>query len=762
MSVKSRLLIIYLLLIATVATGIAISFWVSHERKNTNLSVDIAGRQRMLTQLISKEILLYKSSPDEQSKRKIEQLSDLFEKSLSALQNGGQVVRGIDDASRKITVEIQASPSPAQDFIEKVFEAWPKTRTVIDNFLNKQSYTHSDSKQIISELSTILKDSDRIVHALVKAHDANESEILIVSLVFGLVGLFMIISLVRSQGFEIQNIIDQLADSQNRLDIALDTGKLGVWDIDFSTNRHFSSDREKEIYGLSSTEAHDRDTWLEQVHEQDRELVVTSGQRIRSGETQDYNLEFRIFTKNGELRWVNSVGRVAKRDAQGKALRMIGIVADVTEQKQYQENQSRLLKELNFQKYALDQHAIVTESNSEGLITYVNDLFCEVSGYSREELIGQNHRIVKSGIHPTSFYKEMWDTILKGNTWHSEVCNKRKDGSFYWVHATIVPFLDSDGDPIKFISIRTDITQRKLAEREVGFQKFALDQHAIVSIADPKGRITYINDLFCEVSGYPREELMGHDHRIVNSGTHPKEFFKNLWDTIIKGDVWHGEVCNRKKDGDLYWVNATIVPFLDEQKQPQRFVSIRTDITEQKLAEEQIRHMAMTDALTGLSNRPAFDQKLDDALKQSKRHGHNVCLLMLDLDKFKPVNDTYGHPAGDALLIAVAKRLNEHVREVDTVARLGGDEFAVILNGVTQPEDAMIVANKYVEALCDPFDLGDVIVQIGTSVGVACFPVHAQDKAELVKNADTALYAAKEAGRNTARCHESGAEIHTS
>ncbi|MCV2368940.1 PAS domain-containing hybrid sensor histidine kinase/response regulator [Roseateles oligotrophus] len=241
----------------------------------------------------------------------------------------------------------------------------------------------------------------------------------------------------------------------------------------------------------------------------------------------------------------------------------------------------------------LNQHAIVSVADRAGRITAVNDAFCTISGYSREELIGANHRIVNSGEQSAEFWVDMWADISSGRPWRHEVCNRAKNGSLYWVDTVVAPLLGADGEVEKYISIRTDISRSKTdalklsaALRDSQALLSTLHLHAIVSVADRAGRITEVNDAFCAISGYSREELIGANHRIVNSGEQSAEFWVDMWADISSGRPWRHEVCNRAKNGSLYWVDTVVAPLQGADGRVEKYISIRTDISAHKFAQQ--------------------------------------------------------------------------------------------------------------------------------------------------------------------------------
>ena len=308
------------------------------------------------------------------------------------------------------------------------------------------------------------------------------------------------------------------------------------------------------------------------------------------------------------------------------------------------------------------------------------------------------------------------------------------------------------GGLILLLGMRLLLTNRRLAAARARDHLLVSALEAVgngVIITDTEARIEWANTAFETLTGFQPDEALGRRAgELVKSGQQDQQFYSDMWNTILAGEVWRGEVVNRRKDGSLYDEELTISPVKDESGVILRFVGVKHDITERKQSEERTRHLAQYDVLTDLPNRALLSDRLQQAITAARRDKTGLALMLIDLDKFKPINDTLGHDVGDLLLKEVARRIQACVRESDTVARIGGDEFVVLLRTVAHEPDAKAVAEKIRHELNQPFALAGQSLSISSSTGIALYPEHGSEEIELSKNADIAMYHAKECGRD--------------
>jgi diguanylate cyclase (GGDEF)-like protein/PAS domain S-box-containing protein len=294
------------------------------------------------------------------------------------------------------------------------------------------------------------------------------------------------------------------------------------------------------------------------------------------------------------------------------------------------------------------------------------------------------------------------------------------------------------------IAQEAELTQEQLQVQITALQAAA---NGIV-ITDKTGTIQWVNPAFTQLTGYTEVEVVGQKTSVLKSGEHAPDFYKELWETVLAGNVWQGTMVNRRKDGTFYIEEQTITPVRSKEGEISRFIAIKQDVSDRVRAQEKMEYLATHDPLTKLPNYTLFYDRLDHAIQKANRIDAVIGVLFLDLDGFKIVNDTFGHASGDALLKEIAGRLQATIRESDTVARVGGDEFTLILEELDKPEDAGKVANKLLGVLTDPYPIQGHEICIGASVGVSVYPRDAVDAATLVNNADKAMYKAKQAGKN--------------
>jgi diguanylate cyclase (GGDEF)-like protein/PAS domain S-box-containing protein len=535
---------------------------------------------------------------------------------------------------------------------------------------------------------------------------------------------------------------------------------------------------------------------------------------------------------------------------------------------------------------AVEQNpATIFITDLDGCIEYVNAMFVETTGYSREEAIGQNARILAPETTDESAYRALWKTISSGHNWQGDMQNQRRDGTLYWERVLISPIKDRDGTVTNFMAIKenvtelreimvrlqesesrfrgamsvmveglailspegvfifgnraaeeflgcvdtgligkkpldlelemlrddgslcppeimpsfisrhegrevrgfvmghryangtvrwfqisssplrggktehfgvvltlSDITDRRLAEEQLKLADAAIRYSGEgILVTDADQRIISVNPAFVAVTGYSAEEVTGKTPAVFSSNRHDESFFETMREILDSTGHWQGEVWNHRKNGEIYpeWLGVSEVRKSDGR--PKYFVYIFSDMTERNETQQRIEFLAHHDPLTGLPNRLLLRDRVEQARAQATRMQSRVALMFLDLDRFKTINDSLGHPVGDVLLKEVVERLRSCVRESDTVSRQGGDEFIILLNDVRDSEAVSRVADKIHVRMSEPFVIRDNSLITSFSIGIALFPDDGEDFDSLLQKADTAMYHAKESGRNSHR-----------
>jgi len=323
------------------------------------------------------------------------------------------------------------------------------------------------------------------------------------------------------------------------------------------------------------------------------------------------------------------------------------------------------------------------------------------------------------------------------------------DGSRRLFELEATPLLDEYGGFKGVIETSRDITERVQAEERLRKLSQAVEQSPVsVIITDITGAIEYVNPKFEEVTGYLLDEVRGHNPRVLKSGHTAAAEYRDLWDTIMHGDIWRGEFLNRRKNGELFWEYASISPIRNADGEVDHFLAVKEDITVRKEYEQRLLHQESYDALTELPNRVLAADRVGQAVVHARREGRSVGVVSMDLDNFKNINDSLGHGSGDALLLQLARRLVAAMREGDTVARVGGDEFLMVLADLATAEDVERVLDKMRAVFERPFLMEDKSIYMTPSIGVTVAPDDSEDVHILLRNADAAMHRAKELGRN--------------
>jgi len=488
-----------------------------------------------------------------------------------------------------------------------------------------------------------------------------------------------------------------------------------------------------------------RVSFAHRIHPEDRDQVWQDVQAALA-EKRPFQLLYRIITADGRTRWMWEQGE-GVHGPSGELLRLEGFVNDISErvlaERALRQSEDRLRK-----VFDASSMIISVSHLADGRYLDVNPAFLRTGGWTREEVIGR-----------TSFDLGVWtdnrdrerlvERLRREGAIHDmEFAFRMKSGDVRYLLCGIEPIRIEGVDCLLLVG--QDITERKKAENQMQKLSHALEQTAdAVMITDRQGAIEYVNPTFEEVTGYRFAETLGRQPSLLKSGRQGAGFYDNLWKTILAGEVFNDVFINRRKDGSLYYEEKTITPLTDADGRITHFVATGKDITERMQTQERLAYMAQHDPLTELPNRTLLIDRLKQSLAGARWRARRTAVLFVDLDRFKTINDTLGHEVGDRLLQQLAERFQHSVREGDTVARFGGDEFVILLDDVASEDDVAGVAQKVLDALDAPFQVDDRTLYVTASIGVSLFPGDGEDASTLLKNADIAMYRAKEMGKNT-------------
>ncbi|MDI1310063.1 MAG: EAL domain-containing protein [Methylotenera sp.] len=435
-------------------------------------------------------------------------------------------------------------------------------------------------------------------------------------------------------------------------------------------------------------------------------------------------------------------------DADGSIIGVLGIGHDITERKQAEETLQA--SQQQFRDLVDSTSGIVWEADAKTFsFTFISQEAERLLGFAVADWSRPGFWV--EHLHPDD--RSWAPEYCASCTGRAEAHNFEyrfiaKDGRTVWLH-DMVKVVVEDGSPRWLRGVMMDITASKQAEEKLSLAASVFtNARECILITDAFGSIIEVNDTFSLVTGYSREEAIGQNPRMLQSGRQSPEFYAEMWKSLLEKGHWYGEVWNRRKNGKVYAELLTISAVQNTAGQVQNYVALFTDITAMKEHQSQLEHIAHYDALTNLPNRVLLADRLSQAMVQCQRHQQSLAVAFLDLDGFKEVNDAHGHNVGDELLITLSQRMKEALREDDTLARIGGDEFVAVLPDLAKVEDCQPVLDRLLQVAADPVTVGEIELKVTASIGVAIYPQDHVDADHLLRHADQAMYVAKQAGKN--------------
>jgi len=593
---------------------------------------------------------------------------------------------------------------------------------------------------------------------------------------YGVVQILIVVLTVLLTNFLLRTFVARL-DELKRLGAELETSRnLLQTIIDTAPIRVFWKDRNLRYMGCNPAFAHDAGlgSTAQMVGKLDTELgwrdhaedYARDDRRVMNSGMPKFSYDEQQTTPGGRLIWLRT-SKVPLRNAANEVVGVLGIYEDITLRKHAEfaltASEGRARDLANMLRMLCDNVPdMIWAKDLQNRYMFANKAMCEqlLCATDTNEPLGKDDMFFALRARAEQPDNPQWHTFgelcrdsdpvtLKNgkSSQFDEFGNVR--GQFLFLDVLKAPFVNEVGTVVGVVGSARNVTQQKVIEERLKLASLVLENSSeALMITDADDLIVEVNPAFTALTGYRRDEALGQTPALLASGQHGRDFYRTMRTALQADGHWQGEICNRRKDGELFSEWLTISTLYADDGSVHRRVALFSDVTEKKRRDELTWRHANFDMLTDLPNRRMFHDRLRQEMIKTQRSGSKLVLLFLDLDRFKDVNDTLGHDKGDVLLAQVARRIIGCVRESDTVARLGGDEFTVILTEIVELDSVERVSQAIIDALSQPFHLGADVAEISASVGIAVYPTDSIDAAQLLNMADQAMYSAKSAGRS--------------
>ena len=574
----------------------------------------------------------------------------------------------------------------------------------------------------------------------------------LIALSFLLLLLTAALARLRRQRRELLLTEQSLRLEKRHLDDVIWGTNVGTWEWNVPTGDVVLNERWAEIIGYRFDELLPGkvELWNRLMHPEDIAFSREHLRRCFRREKDNYDCEVRMRHRKGHWIWVQARGRVVEWAKDGKPLRMSGTHHDITERKRNEAliaaSEERLRTLFGFLPVGI---ALL---DREGNILECNAASERMLGINRAErlvrkLEGGDVEVCRADGTPMP-QEEYASTraLAEGRPIRDVTIEVRSASGSLWLNVSATPL---DHPRYGVVMAYVDTTQARLAEtrQQLAASVFTHAREGIM-ITDASATIVDVNEAFTEITGYGRDEVIGRNPRLLGSGWQNADYYGAMWQALLDKGYWHGEVWNRRKDGEVYPEMLNISAVRDSGGQVTHYVGLSTDITQIKNHQQQLEHIAHYDVLTNLPNRLLFAEHLQQAMAQAVRRNCPLAVVYLDLDGFKAVNDQHGHSVGDSLLVVIAQRMRAALREGDILARLGGDEFAAVLVDLDDIADCHPILGRLLHAAAEPVEVDDVVLRVSASIGYTLYPRDNADADQLLRHADQAMYSAKQLGKN--------------